>query len=248
MVQTKNTFTSAQAVASKMVDKFHVEMDIWQVSENCMEALNRMGMLKNSRKAIVAPVKDQVLQMPVGAYDIIGVFRQPKAHEVLTNSVTLTIQDITFPPQKIFVPIPNSDSELQEIELTEEQANYIPHMAGPYIDFDYSDPPFLKFNELALNVIVLYNSIPIDRDTGLCRIPEAAFNGCLYFCLYTYFQPLFLMGKVQMGIWNEIKEWKDRNFNQSRQTLMYQKLSQNEMSKVHNVMASMDRKRYKLDS
>lgn len=243
---------SPQMVASKMVDKFGVESDIYQVSENCMEALNRMGMLKLKRKALVGPVLNQRLEMPPDCCEPRAVFRQPSALETITNSVTLTIQDIAFPPAKIFVPVPNSDSDIQEIQLPEQVLNYIPNMAGPYIDFVWDDPPFIRFNEgvLAnqLRVIVIYDSIPIDRNTGLCEIPEEAFNGCLYFNLYTYFQPLFLTGKVQMGIWKEIESWKNRNFNQSRNKLMMSRLNQNEMSKVHNVMASMDRKRFKLDS
>lgn len=89
---------SPEMIASKMVDKFHVEMDIYQVSENCMEALNRMGMLKLKRKALVGPVVDQQLKMPPDCVEPIAVFRQPADLATITNSVTLTIQDIAFPP------------------------------------------------------------------------------------------------------------------------------------------------------
>lgn len=240
--------TSVEAIASRLTDMFHIEMDIFQVSENCMDALNRMHMLHLSRKAVAGHVKEQKLKMPVDCYDVKAVFRMPNSHETLTNSVTLTIQDILFPPQKIFVPIPNSDSEVQSITLPDQILNYIPHEAGPYIDFNYDDPPWLRFNEEEPDVVVIYTRIPINPDTGLCEIPEQAFNGCLNYCLYVWYQPLFLSGKVAPYIWAELKEWKRVNMAQSKNALYMSRLNNNEMSKVHNIMSSFDRKRTRLDS
>jgi len=241
---------SPEMIASKMVDKFNVEMDIYQISENCMEALNRMGMLKLGKKILISPIADnQSILMPPEACEIKGVLGHHHHHfrEEETNSVIVSIGDIWFPPAKIFVPVPNSEPTMVETQCTDDVLNVIEQLFGPYLDFKW-ESPFVRLNKKHGAAIVIYTTIPIDRNTGLCEIPEQAFNGCLYFCLYTYFQPLFLMGKVQMGIWKEIEGWKNRNFNQSRQQLMMSKLSANEMSKVHNTMASMDRKRFHLDS
>lgn len=239
--------TNVEAIASKLVDRFNVEMDIYQVSENSMEALNLMGMLKLGKKAIGGQVRDQQLRMPVDCYEIEAVYRMPNPRETLTNSVTLTIQEIMFPPQKIFVPVPNSDSEIQTIAFPDQILNYLPHVVGPYIDFTW-DPPFIKLNEVEPQIIVFYNRIPIDPDSGLAEIPDQAFDGCVNYCLYTWYQPLFLTGKVPEYVFNKVEKWKNAKINQSKTSLMMSKLSQNEMSKVHNIMSSFDRKRTRLDS
>lgn len=239
--------TTVEAIASKLVDQFGVEMDIYQVSENCMEALNLMGMLRLSKKAIVGLAVNQQLRMPPDCVDVKAVYRSPSSQLLISHGVTLTIQDIAHPPQNIWVPVPNSDATVQEITLDEQLLNYISRMAGPYIDFEWN-PPFIELNEEQPNIIVVYSRIPVDPSTGLCQIPEEAFRGCLNHCLYVYFQPLFLQGKVAPYVWQEIKEWRQRKMAQSKNAYMMSRLSDNEMSKVHNIMSSFDRKRTRLDS
>lgn len=239
--------TSVEAIASRLVDQFGVEMNIYQVSENCMEALNLMGMLKLSKRAIAGCIKDQQFRMPVDCVDVKAVYGLPNPRKL--GSVTLTIQDIAFPPQVFFLPVPNSEEDMLETkELTDSVLNYIPHFTGPYVDFNW-DPPFLKFNECdGMHVVAVYNRIPINRSTLLCEIPQDAFAGCLNYCLYVYFQPLFLTGKIPKYVFDEVKDWKRIKMGQSITAVMMSKLSQNEMSKVHSVMSSFDRKRTNIDS
>lgn len=240
--------TTVEAIASKLTDNYNVEMDTYQVSENCMDALDKMGMLKMSKKAVVGRATNQKLRLPVDVFDVKSVLRLPDARETLTNSVTLTIQDfITHPPQTVFVPVPNSDSEVQEITLSDQILNYIPSMAGPYIDYTW-EAPFLSFNEERPAVVAIYNRIPVDPETGLCQIPQQAFFGCLNYCLYVWYQPLFLSGKVPPYVWAELKEWKQKGMAQSKNSYGMSRLSRNQMSKVHNIMSSFDRHRYGLDS
>lgn len=242
-----NSETTVEAIASRMVDRFGVEMDIYQVSENCMETLNDMGMLVIGKKGIAGRASDQMLRLPVDCFEPLAVYRMPNTWENLTNSLTITIQDIVFPVQKIFVPVPNSDSDIQLVDLPDQVLHYLPHLTGPYIDYTW-EPPFLKFNEVEPGIIAIFSTIPVDKDTGLAKIPFHAFKACLYNCLYIYYQPLFLQGKVAEYVWREIAEWRRRTYGQAEKKVGMQKLSQNEMSKVHNVMSSFDRKRYRLDS
>lgn len=239
--------TTVEAIASKLVDHFNIEMDIYQVSENSMEALNLMGMLKIGKRAIAGRAVNQQARMPVDCVDVKAVYRLPNTTPTLANSVTLTIQDIAFPPQTFFVPVPNSDSEVEAVELPDQILNYIPHIVGPYIDFEW-DPPFLKFNEIEPQFIAIYNRIPINPKTCLAEIPEDAFLGCLNYCVFVWFRPLFLTGKIPKHVWDEIKEWKRSKMAQSESKYMMSQLSQNEMSKVHSVMSSFDRKRTRIDS
>lgn len=239
--------TIVEAIASKLVDKFQVEMDVFQVSENSMEALNLMGMLKLSRKAVVGRAANQQLRMPVDCLDVKQVIRIPDTRGGAPSPVSLTIQDLAFPPQKIWVPVPNSDSTVQEITLDEQTLNYIARMAGPYIDYTWNRP-FLEFNEEEPVVAVVYTRIPVNAETGLCEIPEQAFDGCVNYCLYVWYQPLFLQGKVAPYIWAELKEWKRTKMGQSVNAYAMSRLSSNQMSKVHSIMSSFDRKRTRLDS
>lgn len=238
--------TTVEAIASRLVDRYHVEMDIFQVSENCMDALNEMGMLKVSTKAVVGTAANQQFLMPNDCYEVKAVMLLQNVQQWLISTLNISVQDIWFPPAKVFVPVPNAADDPATVLLTDLIVKYLPQFKGPYIDFVW-DAPYIGFNTETPPIAAVYKTIPIDK-SGLCVIPEQAFNGCLHWCLYVYHQPLFLQGKVAPYIWGELKDWKQKNMAKSMNSYAFSRLNQNEMSKVHAVMASFDRKQTNLDS
>lgn len=240
-------YASVEEVASQIVDDFGIEMDIYMVMQNSMQCLNNMGMMVNKKCAVMGVAEDQQLRMPVGAYDIKAVFSPNALCHVPGNSVTLTIQDIWFPSAKIFVPVPNTDTNTQSAELTAVQLNYIPYITGPQIDFEW-EPPFLKFNETAPEVIAIYSSIKVEEKSGLPAIPRAALEACVNYCIWKHYRPLFYTKKIDGQVYAEIKSEKRRFMAKAETKHMLSKLNQNEMSKVFDIMSSFNRKRTNIDS
>ncbi len=241
--------TSVEAVASKLVDQFDIEMDIYQVSENCMEALNQMGMLQLDPRTIACQLKgdSRQLRMPVDCIEPRAVYGLSNYWWDRLNSTTLTFQNIWFPPQTIFVPVPNSDDNDIYIQIPEPIIQAEPGMSGPYIDFKW-EPPFVKVDCPGSFLMVKYNRIPINVETGLCEIPEEAFLACVNYCAFVWFRPMFTTGKIPQYVWNEVKDWKKTAMAQAKVSVMMSGLNENEMSKVHSIMSSFDRKRTRINS
>jgi len=159
------------------------------------------------------------------------------------SGMTITTQDIYFPPQLIFT-YDESDDDFEKIKLLKD--NYIPQFKGPYIDYVW-DCPYVKFNETDVNVAVEVTEIKLDSEK-FPMIPEPAFYGCLYYCLYIYYQPLFLLKQTDPNTMMMIEQWKERNIAQSNHGMMMESLTANERDNLFNIMTSMDRKTFGLPS
>lgn len=240
--------TSVEAIVSRAKDQFGVEMDIYQVSENTMRALDLLGMLKLKKNVLVGKVNSsQQLRLPVDACDVKAVVTPRALNNCLPHEMRIFVNDIYFPPAIFFVPIPNATEELADLLVaTDVVVKYIDNLKGPYIDFNWN-PPFIEVNSTEASLVVIYTSIPIDEN-GLALIPSQAFEACLYYNLYIHFQPMFLQQKVPIAVWQEIKAWKDSKFRQGKNKYMMSRLSSNELNKVMDIVTSFDRKRVNRDA
>jgi hypothetical protein len=232
------TYRSVLEVASFLKDKFKIEMNIYDVILNCAEALKELKQYATVKAWVITHVENFCVNL-TGVYDVRSVIR---LEEPLDLGMDVFIQDLTFPPQVIFEMPPQEEVN----GVTEFKNNYIPHIRGPYIDFVWECPK-LKFNEDKVKVAI--NTISIKRDKrGYPMVPEHSFYACAYFCAYAYMWPLFLLGKVEPFVWNELKDTSDRQFAKARARRTLAGLTNNEADKLFNIMVSMDRKAYGLPS
>ncbi len=77
-------------------------------------------------------------------------------------------------------------------------------------------------------------------------IPEPAFYGCLYYALYVYYQPLFLLKQTDGQTMQMVEQWKERNMAQANQSMIMESLTANERDNLFHIMTSMDRKVFRL--
>lgn len=240
--------TTVEAIESRLKDQFHIEMDIYQISENSMICLDLMGLLMLGKKVVVGTIVNQRVRLPVDALDVKLVTYPRHLNSVLPNQFQITVQEIYFPPQIVFTPIPSETDEIALVaSIPDLVLEYIDQVKGPYIDFVW-EPPFVKLNTTDGQVVILYTTVPIDKETGLANIPYQAFEACIYYNLFIYYQPLFITGKVNPNVFAEITKWKNQKMNQGKFKYGMSQLSQNEMSKLHSIQSSFDRKSTNRDS
>lgn len=224
--------------------KFHLDMDFYEVVENCAEVLKKMGMITLSRKVESFPVSNycvmlepsvkQVLSVrQMGVYSVPAIDIQPIYHPPLE---TLTNEVITIEDEIITIDTYNS----------EYKPNIPPQPKGEWVDFEW-DCPSLRFNFTDHIVEVEYTTLAVDKD-NVPIIPEEALNACIYYNVYTYSEPGLITGKIPDYIFNRIEQWKDKHINQSKNRKAFSELSRNAMSELADVYTSMDRKRTNIDS
>lgn len=234
-------YQSVRAIASRLKSQFKVDMDIFDVVQGCADALKKMGYIALQRSMYQATIQNYCINLPGNVWKVRGVIRLDAP--MTEAGMTITTQDIYFPPQLIFT-YDESDDDFEKIKLLKD--NYIPQFKGPYIDYVW-DCPYVKFNETDVNVAVEVTEIKLDSEK-FPMIPEPAFYGCLYYCLYIYYQPLFLLKQTDPNTMMMIEQWKERNIAQSNQGMMMESLTANERDNLFNIMTSMDRKTFGLPS
>lgn len=233
-------YVTVQSVASRLIDHFNVEMSLDQIIIHSAQVLKNMGMLALNREVIKATVTNFALNTPARVRQVRGVIRLDNYYDL---GMTVVIQDVYQPPQTVWT---STDEALADLTNDCVRNNYVPQLIGPYINFVY-DCPFLRFNETDIDVALITTSMKVD-EKGWPMLPEEAFEACVYYCLYVYTQPLFMLGKVPPVVFAEIKEWKNQKMRFAESSLMFTQLSQNEMDNVLNVMTSFDRKAFGITS
>lgn len=229
-------YVSVRAVASRLKSQFKVDMDIFDVVQSSADALKKMGLIALSRSVYFANVSNFCVNLPGSIWKVRGVIR---LDGVPDNMPSITLTDVFFPPQVVFVMEEPAGSIGKPVVF---EANYVPQFKGPYIDYVW-DCPCLKFNETDVPVAIETTGIKLD-DEGFPMIPEEAMLACIYYSLYTYYQPLFLLGQVPMNVWKEVEAWKERNIAQANASIMFSALTANEKDNLFNIMTSMDRKSF----
>lgn len=236
--------TSYDEIALRLSQQFKIDVDDYFVRTHSIQALNEMGLLETDEVLYKATIKDQCVKLPNGSYTRINWVIQ--ADPQLQSTVTISIQNIWFPSQVVFTPVPNEDN-LSQVSFTDDlKVHVIPAVKGPYIPFIWKCP-VLKFNETERDVIVYAEKLKTD-DTGLPPVPEDALEACLYYCLFVWYQPLFLLGKIDSQRFSVVEQWVGNRFSQCQNRIGFKQLDNGRMSEVHSVMTSMDRKATNIDS
>jgi len=233
-------YVSVRAIASRLKSQFKIEMDIFDIVQACADALKKMGYIALQRSIYQAKIDNYSINMPGNVWKVRGVVRLDTP--LVKAGMTIVTDDIYFPPQLIFTYNETAPADSEN----PIKDNYIPQFKGPYIDFVW-DCPCVKFNETDVQVAIEVTEIKLDKE-GFPMIPEPAFYGCLYYALYVYYQPLFLLKQTDPATMQMVEQWKERNIAQSNHSMMMESLTTNERDNLFNILSSMDRKVFTLPS
>jgi hypothetical protein len=231
-------YVSVRAVVAQLKAQFKIDMDIYEAIHACSDALKLMGSIALDRSIYVANIQNFCVNMPNSVWKVRGVVR---LDGIPNPPMTITVDDIYFPPQIVFTTEEVATTETAPILF---EANYVPQFKGPYIDYVWKCPT-LKFNETDIPIAVECTGIKVDTE-GFPMIPEPALLGCLYYALYVYHQPLFLLKQIDINMMREIERWKDQKIAQANQSMMMESLTSNERDSLFDIMTSMDRKAFGL--
>lgn len=231
-------YVSARSVASRLKSRFKVDMDIFDCVQACAEALKKMGVIALDRSVYIAKVSNFGVNLPGGVWKVRGVIRLDVVPQL---PVTITVQDIFFPPQVVFTMPDPAPSTVEPILF---KTNYVPQFKGPYIDYKW-DSPWLRFNETDIPVAVEVTGLKVDEE-AFPMIPEENFFGCLFYALFVYYEPLYLLKQIDGQMMEKIERWKDTNISQSNAAAMLQGLTSNEKNNLFDILTSFDRKAFGL--
>jgi len=230
-------FESVRAVAERMKSRFKIEMDLHEVNAACADALRKMKALSLERKIIVARVNNFQVHVP-GVWKVRGVVRL----ESIPPDFHIELQDIWFPPQIVFTQ-PEEEVQQQTIMLKD---NVVGRLKGPWEPYSWQQP-YCRFNETDILVGIEVTTLAFDEE-GFVKILEPAFFACLYYTLYAYYEPLFLLGQVPDKVWDEVTKWKNDNVRQGYTGLVMNALNSKEMDELFDIAVSMDRKKFGVPS
>lgn len=227
---------SVKAIASYIKDTFKIELELSDVIRMSAEALKLLGAFATGNELIIDRIDDNYKIHLPRVSKIEAVIRMQRPN----HGVKVFVEDIIFPTQDVFVPVEPAADEFVPICYP---ANYINQLKGfPYMDFTWNCP-YLSFNEKNLVVAILATTVAQDKE-GYPMIPDEAFLACAYYCAYTWQLPLLILGKIDPNIFAKVEQLKERKFGQARAGMLMEALNQNELDKLGNIMASMDRKAF----
>jgi hypothetical protein len=238
--------TTIEEIAFRINSEFKLDLDEYFVRQHALNAVNEMGLISTEDVLIRGTIKDYCLKLPLNIGALTRINWVIAANVRASTTVSIAIQNIWFPPQIIFVPIPNADMDIAVLE-TDAPVNVIPKIRGPYIPYKWKCP-VLKFNETDIDVIVYAERLEVDKDTKLPSIPRECLEACAFYCAEVYYRPLFMLGKVPPYVWEKLERWTDKAFARGQNQLGFKQLNQNQMNDIMNVMSSWDRKAYGVDS
>lgn len=239
-------YTSVEEIGARIKAEFGLDLDEYFIRQFALDAINQMGLLQTEDILIRGVIKDYNLVFPPAIGPVVRINWCVKADPNPITDVTVSVQNIWFPPQVVFTPVPNSEAQVALLP-DDAPVNVIPHIKGPYIPFVWKSP-FLKFNETERAVIAYAERIKLDPETKLPAIPEDALEACAYNCVEVYYRPMFILGKIAPGVFQQIEKWTGNRFNQCQNRIGFKQLDQNRMNDVMNVTVSMDRKAYGIDA
>lgn len=228
-------YVSVRSVASRLKSQFKIDMDIFDVVQACTDALKKMGSIGLARSIYLAKVSNFCVHLP-GVWKVRGVVRLDGIAE---PPVTIDVQDIYFPEQLVFT-VEETQASTQEAILF--KANVVPQLKGPYIGYTW-DCPHIRFNETDIPVAIEATNVILDEEK-FPKIPEERFYGCLYYALFVYYQPLFLLGQVSPQVMAQVEKWKNDNIAQANASALMAALTTNERDELMNIATSFDRKRF----
>ena len=235
-----SNYRTVKAVAALARDKWGIEMDHWTIASNCKRVMKDERVVPLLKKLSVHTVADFNVNLGNDINKILAVILldQPR----LLTTGTIRLGEIEFPEQ-IFWVSDDSNQEITSDELT--QLNALPYFRGPYVDYVW-DKPHMKFNFNDIVVGIVYSCIATDEN-NLVLIPDEMVDALANYVAEVHLKPLFLLGKVPMGIYKEVQNEVNESFGNGRWNMLMNDLSQNELNSVMNTMTSMDRKAYNVN-
>jgi len=233
-----------QEVMAAIRRKFHLDMDIYEVTENCAEVLKKMGMITLKRKVEVMLVENYCVTLEPAAKQVLSV----KQLQPVTKNVI--VQDRIWQPHR--ETLTNEVISIEPAIYTVEELNNQPKRnipgqpKGIWVEFEW-DCPSIRFNFTDFYVDVEYTTLAVDEN-NMPIIPEEALNACIYYNVYTYSEANILAGRIPEYLFARVEQWKDKHINQSKNRKAFSELSRNAMSELGDIYTSMDRKRTNIDS
>lgn len=239
-------YTSIEEIGARIYSEFKIDVDEFFVRQHALDAVNEMGLISVEDVLVRATIKDYKVRLPQNVGIITRINWVVAGDAKASTTVTLSIQNIWFPPQVVFTPIPNANIE---IALLDEEApvNVIPQIKGPYVPFKW-DKGVFSFNETDREVVIYMERLRTDKDTGLPLIPRECLAACAFYCAEVYYRPLLVLGKIPPFVWEKIERWTDRNFAIAQNRYGFKRLDQNKMDEIRDIAVSMDRKAYGINS
>lgn len=231
--------TTIQEIHSHLIDDWQMDENIYWIKKQAIRALEKMGLLLIDRAVVVATVQDFTVELDPIYFRPLSLIRLDSG--TLMN-INITYSDLYFPPQEIFIfPSPGDIVETQLLE-----ANVIPDIKGPYLDFNW-DFPYLRVNIDNIAVAAEVLKLRVD-EAGYPLIPRIALDGIVAWCVYVYYRPMFLAGKIDGQRMQFLEETKNRYINQAKSTSYLQGLSRNQWDNILDVITSYDRKHFNINS
>lgn len=234
-------YRTVKAVALRAREKWGVEMDLWQVASNCKRVMQDERVIPMVKQLVVKTVEDFSVALGNDVFKINAVIALDSPPVLTSGSIILG--DIIFPPQTVWVS-DNPNTEITSEELSE--LNELPYFRGPYVPYTW-EKPNLKFNYDKQEVGILYSAIATD-DEGFVLIHEDMVEALADYIAEVHLKPLFLLGKVQIGIYQTIQQEVERSFGNGKWNRMMRSLDQRQIDHMLNTMVSMDRKSFNVAS
>lgn len=239
-------YTTIEEIGARINSEFRIDVDEYFVRQHALDAVNEMGLISTEEILLRGTIKDYKMKIPASSGGITRINWVIAGDAKASTTVSLSIQNIFFPPQVVFTPVPNENIEIALIE-EEGPINVIPSIRGPYIPFTWKKP-FLAFNETERQVVVYAERLKLDPNTKLPLIPQECLAACAYYCVEVYYKPMFMLGKVPPFVWEKLEQWTNRHFARGQNQLAGKQLNQNVLNDAMDVVVSMDRKAYGIDS
>jgi hypothetical protein len=234
-------YRTVKAVAFRLREKWGIEMDLWMVASNCKRVMMDERVVPRVKQLVVKTVEDFTVALGNDVFKILAVISLDTPPVLTSGSIVLG--EIIFPPQTFWV------SDDVSMEITSEELmelNALPYFRGPYVPFNWN-PPNLEFNYDKMEVGIVYSAVAKDED-GFVLIPEDMVEALANYCAEVHLKPLFLLGKVPMGIYKEIQDESNNSFGNGKWNMMMRGLDQGQIDKLLDTMTSMDRKSFNIDA
>lgn len=235
-------YKSVKSVAESLRRRWGIEMDLWQIAANVKEVMAHERVIPLIKKFDIHKVEDYTISTGQPIAKILSVIRLDQPPVPATGS--FVYGEIIFPPQTFWVSNdPNED--LTNDELAE--VNALPYLRGPYIPYEQESASVIKFNDTDIDVGILYSAIATDEE-GRMLIPEEMVVPLATYCAEVYMKPLFILGRVQPAIYQTVQMESEREWASAKNNMMMNRLSQNRINELMNIMSSMDRKGFNINA
>jgi len=230
---------SVKEIQTRLLDDFDIDMQEYLIDRHCHDMLVKVRMVPMCRSVITGRASDYKLNIknfqPYNIKAVIALYPE------YLNYPSQTIQQIEYPPQLIF----ERPEEETTSSLLNQELNVIPHIKGPYIDYEW-DGTCLKFNEESPEVAVEIVNLSLDKD-GYLRIPEDLTDAAVHYCAFVHLRPLYLLGKIPQYVMRDIERWKSDAMISGKIGAYFKSLNKNAMNDILNYMTSFDRKSHNID-